>query len=738
MKKISAEKKRKKSKILLMTAMIMLLCGAGLCACGSGADGKEGSGTDGQQAGAAGTGAEESGRSESAGAETEEITDAGSEKPGGDGAEEPAGTGMTGSDRSESAGTGTEASAGTETAEVGGSEPGIVSGEGVIPGRTGYHLDTFGENVWFFAPEDDPEEVQQLLANLGGHQETNQFGDVRYAVYFLPGEYADGIEPQVGFYMQIAGLGASPDDVSLDTVGCDARWLGDNSNHNATCNFWRGVENLSTRGFVTWAVSQATFMRRVHLGKTVYLHDAYGWASGGFLANSKVELAVNSGSQQQWLSRNCDWSTWIGENWNMVFAGIEEGKTPEGTWPEHAYTDIPVVEEIREKPFLSYDEEKGFGIYVPRTRTEAKGVDWDPGDWIPLEDFYIAKPFEDSAETINAALAEGKHIFLTPGVYQLTEPIVVDREGAIVLGTGLATLRSMEGNACLEVAGDTRVTLAGMLFDAGPKETESLLVVGTGLEAGDEAAKEEGAAADGRETGSEAGAETAGNSLEAGADAANEEGAEADGQEADRPATLMADLFFRVGGAKGYDTDVDCCLRLYQDGIIGDNFWVWRADHGDGVGWENNRAANGIRVMGDDVTIYALMVEHFQEYQTIWEGENGKIIFYQCEIPYDVPDQETWMSHDGKVNGFASIKIGDDVKKHESWGLGIYLYNRDAEVDLHTAMEAPEGAEGVKVHNICTVMLNGNPGMSHIINDEGDPVTWGGARSILTEWGGAE
>ena len=579
-------------------------------------------------------------------------------------------------------------------------EANITSGEGILPGRKNYHLDSFGDNVWFFAPEDDPEAVQKELDILWGRQETNQFGDARYSVYFLPGDYDERIQPKVGFYTQVAGLGAMPDDVSLYTVGCDARWLGDNNNHNATCNFWRGVENLSARDFVTWAVSQATFMRRVHLEKTMYLHDNNGWASGGFLSNSKVELAINSGSQQQWLSRNCDWNTWIGENWNIVFAGTEEGKTPEGTWPEHAYTDVPVVEEIKEKPFLAYDEEKGFGVYVPLMRTDAVGVDWTPGEFVPMEDFYIAKPFTDTAETINAALQSGKHLFLTPGIYQLTEPIVVEREGTIVLGTGLATLRSMEGNACVEVAGEAKVTLAGILFDAGPEEAEYLLSVGSGTDAEETAASE------------------------------NPEESEIP----QNTKTLLADLFFRVGGAKTYNTNVKCCVKLYQDGIIGDNFWVWRADHGSGVGWNNNRAANGILVSGDDVTIYALMVEHFQEYQTLWEGENGRIIFYQCEIPYDVPDQESWRSHEGAVNGYASVKIADTVKKHEAWGLGIYLYNRDAEVELHSAMEVPEEAKDIRVHNICTVMITGNPGMSHIINEEGEAVMHGGARAVITEW----
>lgn len=608
-----------------------------------------------------------------------------------------------------------DAGSGDETDHL--SEETSDSGEGIISGRKNYHLDSFGDNVWFFAPEDDPEAVQRELDTLWGRQETNQFGDTRYSVYFLPGEYDERIRPRVGFYMQVAGLGAMPDDVSLHTVGCDARWLGDNNNHNATCNFWRGVENLSARDLVTWAVSQATFMRRVHLEKTIYLHDNYGWASGGFLSNSKVELAINSGSQQQWLSRNCDWSTWIGENWNIVFAGTEEGKTPEGTWPEHAYTDVPTVEEIREKPYLAYDAEKGFGVYVPGMRAQAVGVDWTPGEFVPLEAFYIAKPFEDSAQTINGALRSGKHLFLTPGVYQLMEPIRIEQEGTIVLGTGLATLRSMEGKPCMEVAGETKVTLAGILFDAGPGETEYLLRVG-GREDGPEEDSENPEASTGPEL-----PETPGESAGQNSPAAAEENK-----------TLLADLFFRVGGAKGYDTNVKCCAELCQDGIIGDNFWVWRADHGSGVGWNNNRAANGILVSGDDVTIYALMVEHFQEYQTLWEGEDGKIIFYQCEIPYDVPDQESWKSHEGSVNGFASIRIADTVKKHEAWGLGIYLYNRDAEVELRSAMEAPGDAEDIRIHNICTVMITGNPGMSHIVNEEGDAVTHGGARAVITEW----
>ena len=70
------------------------------------------------------------------------------------------------------------------------------------------------------------------------------------------------------------------------------------------------------------------------------------------------------------------------------------------------------------------------------------------------------------------------------------------------------------------------------------------------------------------------------------------------------------------------------------------------------------------------MTIYGLFAEHFQEYQTLWNGEGGRVYFYQSELPYDAPDQSRWQ-HDG-VPGYASYKVADSVHRHEAWGLGVY------------------------------------------------------------------
>ncbi len=573
-----------------------------------------------------------------------------------------------------------------------------------------YHYEELGENTYVFSPSDNVKEVQAILEELWQKQETNQFGEERYSVYFLPGEYDPSLSVKVGFYMQVAGLGYLPDDTVIPALNCDARWNGSNSNHNATCNFWRGVENLKIASNTMWAVSQATFMRRVHVAGALHLHDDYGWASGGFLADCVVDLLTDAGTQQQWLSRNCDFKAWIGDNWNIVFAGIEPGKAPVGTWPAKQYTTVELVEEIQEKPFLVYDDEKGIGVFVPGVRRQASGVSWRregadlsaeqlDGQFLPLSDFYVAMPGKDTSETLNAALKEGKNLFFTPGIYELDKELIVEQEGTIILGSGLATLRPVKGNACIHISARENIILAGLLFDAGTTKSELLLQAGKAEAVRTETETEK--------------AKT-----------------KAVGQQG----TILSDLFFRVGGAiKEAPAQADTCIEINNSHVIGDNFWVWRADHGAQVGWNLNTARNGIVVNGDDVTMYALMVEHFMEYQTLWRGNGGKVIMYQSEIPYDVPAQSEFKSHDGTVNGYASYKVEDEVESHEAWGIGIYSFNRDAVIEIFSAMEVPKKPE-VKLHNVCAVMITGNPGISHVVNEEGGPCYTSGTRQIITEY----
>ncbi len=595
-----------------------------------------------------------------------------------------------------------------------------------------FHTKLLGENVFLFRESDDHSQIQKIIDSVYGKQETNQFGEERYAFCFFPGNYED-ITVNVGFYTQVLGLGLMPTDVKIGKINCSATWLGDDHNHNATQNFWRSVENVEILSNTMWAVSQATDMRRVQIDGSLHLHDNFGWASGGFLSDSRILAMIDSGSQQQWLSRNNQYHTWMNENWNMVFVGDEPSGLPTGTWPLLAYTTVSEAPTIQDKPLLLWpdpESKEGPGIMVPARRNNAVGISWaDAGEvdydsvgWdvdkireyadsispetktrfsdFPSElgtigkmtGWYIAFPDEDTAVTINEALKKGKNILFTPGVYELDEPIVADQNDRILLGLGLASLKAVAGNVCIETKGDN-IMLCGLLFDAGPAlkdiggavhVSENLLHIGHGEN------------------------------------------------------VVLNDLYFRVGGTPtDKPAEAKRCITIDADNVIGDNLWVWRADHGDQVAWDKNKTENGIVINGNNVTMYALMVEHFHEYQTVWNGEGGSLYMYQSEIPYDVTSQEVWMSRDGKRHGYASIFVNDDVKDFHGEGIGIYLYNRDVPVLLESAIELPD-RKGVSLHHVITVMLTGNPGMKHVVNNAGASVMTPGAEAIILDYENGE
>lgn len=537
-----------------------------------------------------------------------------------------------------------------------------------------YHTDILGENVYIFTPEDEQTKIQETLDRIYSLQETAQFEDNRYAVYFMPGTY--NVSADVGFYTQLAGLGVLPTDTKIAAANTYARWLSNPQNlHNATCNFWRSIENIEMQSDTVWAVSQATDIRRVQVDGDLTLHDDYGWASGGFLADSKVTGLVDSGTQQQWLSRNNSYSSWTGQNWNIVMLGDEPSGVPDKTWPEASYTAVSETPIIREKPFLVYDEKDGLGVYVPEWKEESMSFAWEgdapEGKVLPLRDFYVAKENVDTASSINEALADGKNVLFTPGIYELDEALKVQKSGTILLGMGLATLRSAAGNECVVSENADDLILAGLLFDAGTAESENLVRLG---------------AKDGAKP------------------------------------SLIADVYFRVGGiASDEPCKTKACITIDLDNVVGDNLWVWRADHGDNVGWDLNTCENGIIINGDNVTMYALMVEHFNGYQTMWNGNDGTCIMYQSEVPYDVPDRGQWINPDGKRFGYASFKVAEDVSSFNATGLGIYLYNRDNTIPMYCAMEVPD-VKGVHVHNAITAYLNGFPGMKCVINEAGDSI----------------
>jgi hypothetical protein len=528
----------------------------------------------------------------------------------------------------------------------------------------------FGPNVLIFDPSMPSQVIQRQIDAVYATQEHSEFGPQRNALLFLPGRYS--VDVPVGFYTEVIGLGASPDETQISgNVHADAN----HEHNNATTTFWRAAEGLSvapTGGTMQWAVSQAVSLRRMHVRGNLVLHQNNGWASGGWMSDSLVDGNVDSGSQQQWISRNCDWKSWTGANWNMVFVGVVH--PPEGAWPLPPYTKVAQTPVVREKPFLQVNAAGEFSVRVPELRSDSIGITWrggeTAGETIPLAQFYIARPDVDTAETINAQLARGRHLILTPGIYELTEPIRVTRPHSVVLGMGFATLRPMKGTAAMTTADADGIDIAGLLFDAGTSQSSVLLEVGP-------------------------------------------QGSRA--RHAKDPITLH-DVFFRVGGAGVGRAKVN--LRINSNNTLVDHTWIWRADHGAGVGWELNTSENGLVVNGNQVTIYGLFVEHHQQFQVLWKGNGGRTYFYQSEIPYDPPNQGSYTSAPG-VNGWASYKVADGVTSHEAWGLGVYSVFEHPDVMLTRAIETPKRPE-IRFHDMITVALGNHGEISHVIDDKGE------------------
>nr|WP_308217710.1 adenylyl cyclase [Streptantibioticus silvisoli] len=547
-----------------------------------------------------------------------------------------------------------------------------------------------GPNVLVFDPSMGDAAIQAQVDAVFTTQQSNQFGTERYALAFMPGTYT--VDINVGFYTHVLGLGASPDDVVINGhVTVDAQWL----QGNGTQNFWRAAENLSIvppDGLERWAVAQAGPMRRVHVKGDMSLWPSppgNQWSSGGFLADSVVDGQVDSGSQQQWLSRNDSFGSWTGSNWNMVFVGVEGA--PAQSFPTPPYTTVDRTPVVREKPFLTVDRHGSYQVFVPALRRESTGPTWvhgpAEGRGIPLSDFHVARP-GDSAASINEALAWGKHLLITPGVYPLSSPLRVSRPGTVVLGLGLATLQSTHGNTVIEVDDVSGVTVAGLLFEAASAHTPVLLRVGNGP-----------------------------SRLRHTFDP-----------------TALFDVYARIGGALAGGADVS--VQLDSNDVICDNLWLWRADHGldNTVGWSVNPADTGIIVNGDHVTAYALAVEHYQKYEVLWQGNHGSTYFFQNEHPYDVPTQTAWVH--GGTKGYAAYKVADHVTEHHAWGLGSYCFF-DLTADIYTdrAYEVPD-TPGVVFTDLMTVCLNGagGGGILHCINNTGDPVQNGFGTFNMTSY----
>jgi hypothetical protein len=565
---------------------------------------------------------------------------------------------------------------------------------------------SFGPDVYVFTPAMPQSEIQATVDSIASQQISNQFGTQRYTLFFEPGTYGSAADPlifQVGYYTEVAGLGAAPGDVtingSIDVYNqCFAA-----DNCIALDNFWRSLSNLTINvaggsGCQTntefWAVSQAAPMRRVDINGGTSLMDycngSPDYASGGFIADSQFTGGtVVNGSQQQFIVRNSNLDGWSNAVWNQVFAG--DNGAPAQSFASNSgdsggpssYTTLAASPVTEETPFLYTTANGRYRVFVPATRRNSVGPSWtggsEAGRSIRIGQFFIADPSTPESQ-INSALASGRNLILTPGVYDLASPLRVVRAHTVVLGLGFATLIPTSGTAAMTIGNVAGVKLSGLIIDAGPVNSPVLLAVGT-------------------------------------------PGAPVKAGHKNNP-TLISDVFFRIGGAEaGSATNA---LIVNSSQVILDDIWAWRADHGAGVGWTDNVADHGLIVNGSDVTAYGLFIEHFEKTQVIWNGQHGFDAFFQNEMPYDPPSQAAWMASPTQ-DGYPAFTVTNNVTSFAGYGLGSYCFFEEGiPIESAEAFQVPTSAPGVSLHDLLTVFLSGSGGIQSVVDGTGAAVASGG------------
>lgn len=363
----------------------------------------------------------------------------------------------------------------------------------------------------------------------------------------------------------------------------------------------------------------------------------------------------------------------------MVLAGVE-GAPPSHCGNGDSNPPITAIESTpltSEKPYITIGSDGRYSLVVPPLRTNAKGVDFDTGAVIDFSQVYVTS-VSDTATIINAKLAAGLHVVLSPAIYLIDTPLLVNTPGQVVLGLGFATLVSTAANTVIQVGNVDGVRLAGLLVQAGPlhhgRIAPNLIQWGDGSHPGN----------------------------------------------AKHP-SFMHDVFARVGGPDGtpkHPVGVEVMVAVHSGHVIGDDMWLWRADHSvDNVSTDPkmNFCQTGMVITGDNVIMYGLAIEHALGDQMQWSGENGRAYFFQSELPYGV----TQAYGDA---GYTGYRVNSTVHQHAGWGIGVYSFFRDHTVTVESGIVVPPGLAKNFVAPL-SVFLNGHGSIEHVINDKGQPST---------------
>ena len=590
----------------------------------------------------------------------------------------------------------------------------------------------FGPNVCVFTPPPSgPAGTTQLAAiqtvvnNIATQQVplSAQFNDDGYALLFEPGIYGSATTPlvfEVGYYTEVAGLGAVPQDTTingqievfpnaLDCASSTDCWA------NSTVNFWRSMSNLtlnvmdSANNYVPqpitqlppigdsadcyggstdmWSVSQATPVRsmiingnlnfQAYCSQTGYGSNDYG--SGSYVADSEINGQLDWSGNQQGIARNSDFDSAAGYVWNYVYSGdgCPPGFSPptgsacsptqdafgsspagiEGVTGVDQVTELPQSPVTEEEPFLYTTSNGGWDTFVPAVQQNSAGPNFLSGS-------------EAGTSVLLSSFFIGR-----PTTPEGEIQSALDQGQSLILTPGTYKL-----NAALVVRHPGSIIGLGFPVLVPQQGNASLVVTpNSGV-------KLSGMIFDAGPVNSPV-LLSVGTPGQQGSTGANPD--------------LIQDIFFRIGGAETTPVSATVSLIDNAGNSIIDDVWAWRADHGAntsvtgpqgqvGAGWTYNQGATGLEVTGDNVTAYGLAIEHYQKNEVIWSGDNGTEIFFQNELPYDPPSQTAWEASPIQT-GYPSFLVTNNVRNFHGYGMGSYVVFIYTNATLWDAMayEAP-------------------------------------------------
>jgi hypothetical protein len=407
---------------------------------------------------------------------------------------------------------------------------------------------------------------------------------------------------------------------------------------------------------------------------------------GAFMANCRItatdptKSAIYSGTQGQSLARNLSLSApskpaWNGGLWNQVFVGCQGAppshcgncnddqipgminstgtnyctcancitgagcQNPANLCQGFPYTNVSLTPRIAEKPFITMRTMTGGNHYmlmVPQNEVSKSGTsnfDTTASNIKPIdfENVYVASPPVGGGafdvDALNSLINTGVNIILTPGVYNLSQPIVINQDNIVVLGIGFPILHSSAGNPCIVIGNNTEIRVGGVILEAGPTNASTL--------------------------------------LQWGPSGVSQNNVNSTG--------FLYDCFARVGSNFDPKTfqrsNANLLVQINNPNVICDNLWLWRETQPASDIFKNI-CNTGAVINGENVIAYGLACENTLENLAIWNGNNGQCYSFQGSFPLDPKPMQYRLSNlffayqlalPGLVNPF-----------HKAFGIGIY------------------------------------------------------------------